>query len=96
MLKYDRGHSKCCGFIRNIGFPTVFGSFFTVGSQNVCFPIVFSAFYVDMLIFLWFLNQNRLKLIKNLMFLKVGFLKNTTVQAKMRVKITKYQFYNIK
>ena len=39
-LEYDRGHSKCFVFIRNISFPSVFGSFFAADSENVGFPIV--------------------------------------------------------
>ena len=95
-LKYDRGHSKCFFSIRNIIFPMFFGAFFTLGSQNVGFPSAFWSVFVKNVFCHLFLNQNRFRLIKNLVFLKVGFLKNTTVQAISRVKITKYQFYNIK
>ena len=56
-LKYDRGHSKCFVFIRNIGFPMVFGSVFTADSEHVGFLIVFCTFSVEMLIFRWFLKR---------------------------------------
>ena len=86
--------------LKIMGKPLVFLCFLVhfspLAPEMLVFLLFFLSFSVKMLIFLWILKRNRLKVIKNIVFLKVAILKSATVQAISRVKITKYQFYNIK
>ena len=60
--------------------------------KNDHFLITFSKIYDFPLVFLMFDR----KLMKNLVFFNMCLAKCTTVQAKIKVKITEYQFFNRK